>query len=138
MEPGNPANPVTPVSAGEIVTGTKLISSNQVQGTEVYGVNGEHVGEIDRLMIERVSGHVAYAVMSFGGFMGFGKDFYPIPWNMLDYDITLDGYRTNLTKEQVEGAPAYDAGDTFDWNDDDWHNRVHAHYKAKPTYRDGF
>ena len=61
----------------------KLISSNRVQGTEVYGPSGEHVGEIDHLMIERVSGRVAYAVMSFGGFLGMGKDFYPIPWDAL-------------------------------------------------------
>ena len=122
-------------STGQIVGNPKLISSNKVQGTEVYGPNGEHVGEIDRLMIERVSGQVAYAVMSFGGFLGMGKDFYPIPWNSLKYDTTLDGYRTDITREQVEGAPAHAGGDTFDWNDDEWHSRVHEHYKAKPTYR---
>jgi sporulation protein YlmC with PRC-barrel domain len=120
---------------GAATGGPKLISSNKVQGTEVYGPNGEHVGEIDRLMIERVSGRVAYAVMSFGGFLGMGKDFYPIPWNSLKYDTTLDGYRTDITKEQVQGAPAHAAGETFDWNDDEWHSRVHEHYKTKPTYR---
>jgi len=112
----------------------KLISSNSVQGTEVYGATGEHVGEIDHLMIERVSGRVAYAVMSFGGFLGMGKDFYPIPWNALKYDTTLDGYRTSVTREQVEGAPTYRGGETFDWSDNDWHKRVHDHYKSPPTY----
>jgi sporulation protein YlmC with PRC-barrel domain len=111
----------------------KLISSNRVQGTEVYGPSGEHVGEIDHLMIERVSGRVAYAVMSFGGFLGMGKDFYPIPWNALKYDTSLDGYRTSVTREQVEGAPSY-GGDSFDWSDADWHQRVHDHYKAPPSY----
>lgn len=112
----------------------KLISSDKVQGTEVYGPNGEHVGEIDRLMIERTSGRVAYAVMSFGGFLGMGKDYYPVPWNSLRYDTTLDGYRTDITREQVEGAPAHAASETSDWDDDEWHSRVHDHYKAKPTY----
>ena len=112
----------------------KLISSNRVQGTEVYGAGGEHVGEIDHLMIEKVSGRVAYAVMSFGGFLGMGKDFHPIPWNALKYDTTLDGYRTDITREQVEGAPAYSGGDAFDWNDDEWHSRVHSHYKAQPSF----
>ena len=116
-------------------TSPKLISSNKVQGTEVYGPNGEHVGEISYLMIERVSGQVAYAVMSFGGFLGMGKDFYPIPWNSLKYDTTLDGYRTDVTREQVEGAPAQAAGQTFDWNDQEWQDRVHDHYKTLPTYR---
>ena len=112
----------------------RLISSSKVQGTEVYGPSGEHVGEIDHLMLERDSGRVAYAVMSFGGFLGMGKDFYPIPWNALKYDTSLDGYRTDITREQVEGAPAYTGGETFDWNDDDWHNRVHDHYRTPPTY----
>ncbi len=124
-------NPTSSAGTGH---SPKLISSNSVQGTEVYGASGEHVGEIDHLMIERVSGRVAYAVMSFGGFLGMGKDFYPIPWNALKYDTTLDGYRTSVTREQVEGAPTYRGGETFDWSDDDWHRRVHDHYKSPPTY----
>lgn len=123
-------------TAGTTSTGSspKLISSSKVQGTEVYGPGGDHVGEIDHMMIERVSGRVVYAVMSFGGFLGMGKDFYPIPWNALKYDTTLDGYRTDITREQVEGAPAYAGGETFDWNDDEWHSRVHDHYRTQPTY----
>jgi sporulation protein YlmC with PRC-barrel domain len=128
-ESGYSTTSATPTSGGS----PKLISSNSVQGTEVYGQSGEHVGEIDHLMIERVSGRVAYVVMSFGGFLGFGKDFYPIPWNALKYDTTLDGYRTAITQEQVQSAPRY-AGDGFDWSDDDWHQRVHDHYKSPPSY----
>ena len=111
----------------------RLISSERVEGTEVYGAGGEHIGEIHHLMIERVSGRVAYAVMSFGGFLGMAKDFYPVPWNTLKFDTSLDGYRTDITREQVEGAPAY-SGDSFDWSDDDWHDRVHQHYRTPPSY----
>lgn len=114
--------------------GPQLISSNRVQGTEVYGPGGEHVGEIDRLMIERNSGRIAYAVMSFGGFLGMGKDFYPIPWNSLKYDTQLDGYRTDITREMVEGAPRQASGEDFDLDDDEWHSRVHEHYRTRPTY----
>jgi hypothetical protein len=120
--------------AATISGSPKLISSSRVQGTEVYGPTNEHVGEIDHLMIERVSGRIAYAVMSFGGFLGMGKDFYPIPWNALKYDTTLDGYRTDITREQVESSPRHPGGESFDWNDDDWHSRVHDHYKAPPSY----
>ena len=126
-----PSEPATSFNPGR---SPNLISSARVQGTEVYGPAGEHVGEIDHLMIERVSGRVAYAVMSFGGFLGMGKDFYPIPWNALKYDTTLDGYRTDITREQVEGAPTYSGGESFDWSDDDWHKRVHDHYQSPPTY----
>jgi sporulation protein YlmC with PRC-barrel domain len=62
---------------------TDLIASDKVEGTEVYRSNGDHVGEIERVMIEKRSGKVAYAVMSFGGFLGMGEDYYPLPWSLL-------------------------------------------------------
>ena len=61
----------------------RLISSEDVEGTEVYGLGDEVVGEIDHLLIEKVSGRVAYAVMSFGGFLGLAHSHYPIPWSAL-------------------------------------------------------
>jgi hypothetical protein len=54
--------------------------------------------------------------MSFGGFLGMGEDYYPVPWNMLNYDTSLEGYRTNLTKEQIERAPKYSASTGWNWN----------------------
>jgi hypothetical protein len=61
-----------------------LISSNDVEGTTVYDPSGTKIGEIDHLMIDKVSGNVRYAVMSFGGFWGLGHSHYPLPWNALD------------------------------------------------------
>ena len=74
----------------------RLISSEDVEGTEVYGLGDEVVGEIDHLLIEKVSGRVAYAVMSFGGFLRLAHSHYPIPWSSLKYDTALGGYRTGL------------------------------------------
>ena len=113
-------------------TGT-LIGSEKVAGTSVYGPDDQAIGTIERVMIEKTSGRVSYAVLGFGGFLGIGNDHYAIPWNALKYDTTLDGYRTSITRDQVEGAPVY-SGDSFDWSDDDWHNRVHDHYKSPPSY----
>ena len=84
-----------------------LIGSDKVEGTAVYDANGEHIGTIERVMIEKRSGQVAYAVLSFGGFLGIGSDYYPIPWDALKYDTSLGGYRTNITEEQLKGAPKY-------------------------------
>ena len=64
-----------------------LISSQDVQGTTVYGSDNEAIGEIDHLLIEKMSGKVAYAVMSFGGFLGLAHSHYPIPWSALRYDF---------------------------------------------------
>ena len=65
----------------------RLISSEDVQGTLVYGPGDEEVGEIDHLLIEKVSGRVVYAVMSFGGFLGLAHSHYPIPWSALKNTI---------------------------------------------------
>ena len=81
-----------------------LIASDKVEGTEVYRSNGDHIGEIERVMIEKRSGKVAYAVMSFGGFLGMGEDFYPLPWSLLTYNERLGGYQVNISEEQLGSA----------------------------------
>jgi hypothetical protein len=85
----------------------RLISSEDVVGTDVHGLGDEVVGEIDHLLIEKVSGRVAYAVMSFGGFLGLAHSPYPIPWSALKYDTGGGGFRTGITEEQLRDAPEY-------------------------------
>ena len=68
-----------------------LIGSDKVEGTYVYDAHGQHIGSIERVMIDKRSGQVAYAVLSFGGFLGIGSDYYPIPWDSLKYDTSLGG-----------------------------------------------
>jgi hypothetical protein len=108
----------------------RLISGEDVQGTLVYGPGNEEVGEIDHLLIEKVSGRVVYAVMSFGGFLGLAHSHYPIPWSALKYDPSLGGYRTGITEAQLRDAPAF-SDDS--WTDRAWEERTHKHYGA-PTY----
>jgi hypothetical protein len=60
-------------------------------------------------MIDKPSGKVAYAIMSFGGFLGIGNQYHPLPWSVLKYDTHLGGYVVNLDKQQLEGAPAYES-----------------------------
>ena len=95
----------------------RLISSEDVQGTEVYGAGDKAIGEIDHLLIEKVSGRVTYAVMSFGGFLGLGHSHYPIPWAALKYDTNLGGYRTGITESQLKGAPKYGNDNSWNWAD---------------------
>ena len=85
----------------------QCISSEDVQGTEVYGPDGKNIGEIDHLIIDKISGRVGYAVMSFGGFLGLGHSHYPIPWGALSYDKSLGGFRTNITEGQLRDAPEF-------------------------------
>jgi hypothetical protein len=82
----------------------QLIGSDKVEGTPVYRSNGDHIGQIERIMIDKISGKVAYAVMSFGGFVGIGEDYYPLPWSLLTYNTRLEGYEVNVS-EQSSTAP---------------------------------
>src|SRR3954454_9690857 len=76
-----------------------LIASDRVEGTPVRRTNGEKIGTIERLMIDKLSGNVAYAVLSFGGFLGMGQKHLPIPWTRLPCDRTLGTYQLDLTEE---------------------------------------
>src|SRR3954452_10659153 len=88
-----------------------LIDSDHIEGTAVYDANGKQIGTIKRLVIEKVSGHVVYAVTSFGGFLGLGSETHTIPWEQLHYDTTLGGYKTSITEDQLRKAPEFSRGD---------------------------
>jgi hypothetical protein len=115
-------------------TGKPLIESDRVEGTTVYDPNGNNIGSIKRLMIEKMSGRVAYAVMSFGGLLGMGAEEHAIPWNKLTYEPNLGGYRTDITEEQLRGAPAFSRDSNFDWNDRTREQELHEHYGIRPYW----
>ena len=111
-------------------TQRSLVSSSDVNGTAVYGTDGAHIGTIDHLMIAKVSGRVAYAVMGFGGFLGLGEDHFPVPWGKLRFDTAQNGFVTDLTESEVTGAPERND----DWRTErDWERRTHEHYGV-PLY----
>lgn len=89
----------------------RLISSKKVAGTAVVDRNGEKIGTIDSFMVDKYTGRVAYAVLSFGGAFGFGSSLFPLPWPLLDYDEEQGGYRIGLTKEELTEAPKFEAHD---------------------------
>jgi sporulation protein YlmC with PRC-barrel domain len=94
-----------------------LIGSDKVQGTAVFDADGNKVGSIERVMIEKTSGRVSYAVLSFGGFLGIGDDHYPLPWPSLKYNVELGGYQTMVTVDQIKGAPKVAASGEWNWAD---------------------
>lgn len=103
------------------------ISSSKVAGTSVYNANGDKLGSIDDVIIDKVSGHVRYAALEFGGFLGMGTDRYPIPWSMLKYDTGLDGYVVPLRQDQLEKAPRYEQASRPEYNDE-YGRKVYDYY----------
>lgn len=119
------------LTASATAGGKRLISSREVEGAAVYGADGRKLGSIDHLVIERVSGQVAYAVVDFGGFLGRLKSHYRLPWPTLKYDTKLDGYRTDVTKEQLNCAPGFDEDS---YADVDWEIETHRNYGVTPHW----
>lgn len=107
-----------------------LIGSDKVEGTAVYGADDRKIGSVQRVMIDKISGKVAYAVMSFGGFLGMGEDFYPLPWASLTYDTRLEGYRVAVTEDQLKGAPKFNRNTDWDWSDRSRDRAVYDYYQT--------
>jgi hypothetical protein len=122
------------MAASREMTGKPLIESDRVEGTTVYDAAGNNIGSIKRLMIEKISGRVAYAVMSFGGFLGMGAEEHAVPWNKLTYDTSLGGYRTDITEQQLRAAPAFSRDRSFDWNDRAREEELHQYYGVRPYW----
>ncbi len=111
-------------------SGKPLIESDRVEGTAVYDRSGKRIGTVERVMIDKISGRVAYAVMSFGGFFGLGANEYAIPWRMLDYDPNLGGDRIQITAEQLRSAPSLSHARSQDWPDRQSEQELHDYYQV--------
>jgi hypothetical protein len=102
-----------------------LISSEDVEGTAVFDHADKQIGSVDHLMIDKISGRVIYAVLSFGGFLGLNHSHYPLPWAKLRFDREVNGFRTDITAQQLRDAPDFsDNG----YSDRNWDKKVHAYY----------
>lgn len=88
--------------------GHELVSSARVEGTPVFDPVGEKLGTIHSVMIHKRSGQVAYALLSFGGFLGVGRHVHPIPWEKLTYYEERHGYVVEISRDQLERAPKLD------------------------------
>src|SRR6202000_296430 len=84
-----------------------LIAASQVQGTTVYNTGLEKLGSIEDVMIDKASGRIAYAILGFGGLLGIGDHFYPLPWEKLTYNTEIGGYVVDIDRDTLEGAPSY-------------------------------
>jgi sporulation protein YlmC with PRC-barrel domain len=104
------------------------IRASRVKGTDVYNPSGDHLGHIDDIILTKREGRAAYAIMSFGGFLGLGEQYHPLPWDSLNYDPSRGGYVVDVSREQLEGAPSYAPQDEPDWNDPEYARRIRGYY----------
>ena len=112
-----------------------FIESDRVEGTAVYDTQGGHVGTIERLVSEKVSGQVAYVVMSFGGLLGSGKGAHTIPWGKLKYETKLKGYQIEISESELSNAPSFAQSGTIDWSNRQREEELHEYYRIPPYWR---
>ena len=93
----------------------RFVASDRVEGTPVRRSDGTKIGTIERLMINKVSGKVAYAVLGSGGFMGIAVKHIPVPWDRMKYSVALDSYEINLSDEELSRALLFEGDEEFDW-----------------------
>jgi hypothetical protein len=111
-----------------------LIAASKVNGTNVYNPEGESVGSIYDVMIDKRSGKVSYAVLSFGGFLGLGENYHPLPWEVLHYDEGLGGYVVNVAKDRLQSGPTFAPSETPNWSPL-YEEEINDYYGAKGLAR---
>lgn len=103
-----------------------MVPSDRVERVAVYGRDGTKLGTIERLMLDKMSGMVAYAVIKTGGLLGTHHH-YPLQWSALKYDPRREAFQTELTLDDLSSGPCEFDGDAFDWGDRS-RSYPHPHY----------
>ena len=116
--------------------GPRLMGANTLDGNDVYNKQDEDLGDIKEIMLDVPSGRVAYAVLSFGGFLGMGDKLFAVPWNALTLDTVNKRFVLDVSKERLEQAPGFDKDAWPNMADATWVKNVHAYYGVTP-YSDG-
>lgn len=115
-------------------TGRRLLSASTIEGTPVQNQAGEDLGELNELMIDLEKGRIAYAVLSFGGFLGLGDKLFALPWEALAISAGGDFFILNVPRERLEQAEGFDKDHWPDMADTSWGERLHTYYGYKPYW----
>lgn len=110
---------------------TSAILASKVKGTDVYDTSGEKIGEIEDIVLDKMSDRIMFAALGSGGVLGMGEKYYPVPWSVLDYDENKDGYVISMSGDRIKQAPAYRLEDlTKDDGQDNVRTKVYAYYNV--------
>ena len=113
---------------------TEAIQATRVIGTDVFNGQGEQIGTIEDVMLDKTSNGIMFAIVEFGGFLGIGEKFHALPWSTLDFDPARGGYVVPFTKEQLKAAPVHDISE-FTRNDGRAvRDKAFEYYKVPPYW----
>lgn len=112
----------------------RVLSASTLKGDSVVNASNEKLGTIEELMIDLSSGRIAYAVLSFGGFLGMGDKLFAIPWSALSVDTDEKRFVLNVKKETLEKAPGFDKDHWPNMADQAWGANIYRYYGSKPFW----
>lgn len=118
--------------------GPDIIKADTLQGNSVANSAGEDLGKIEAIMLDVRSGRIAYAVLSFGGFLGMGKKLFALPWSALTFDATSERFILDVSKEKLEKADGFDKDHWPTMADHGWANKLHTYYDVTPYWDDDY
>lgn len=113
----------------------EVLSASTLIGDEVRNAMGEKLGKLEEIMLDLDEGRVAYAVLSFGGFLGVGDKLFAIPWEALAVDTENEEIVLDVPKERLENAPGFDKDNWPQTTDRQWLSEVHSYYGYDPYWR---
>lgn len=116
----------------------RVLSASTLAGDRVRNSAGEDLGKVEEIMIDIPSGRVAYAVLSFGGFLGMGSKLFAVPWNALTVDENNHEFVMNVDKAALENAPGFDKDNWPDMADPTWGSQIYSHYGYKPYWESDY
>lgn len=116
--------------------GPQLMGADTLIGNDVCNQNDEDLGDIKEIMLDVSSGRVAYAVLSFGGFLGMGEKLFAVPWSALTLDTVNKRFVLAVDKDRLSQAPGFDKDNWPDMQDPTWSQEIHAYYGTKPYMDD--
>ncbi len=111
-----------------------ILPADMLEGDKVVNQQGEDLGRVEAIMLDTASGRIAYAVLSFGGFLGMGEKLFAIPWGALQVDSANERVMLNVGKQQLENAPGFDKDNWPQMADRQWAAVIHSHYGARPYW----
>jgi sporulation protein YlmC with PRC-barrel domain len=113
---------------------TTAIRAGKAIGTNVFDTTGKKIGEVKDIVLEKTSNNILFAVVSFGGVLGMGEKFHPVPWSELDYDPDRGGYVVSFTAEQLKAAPADSIEALTKGDGTMYRDRAYTHYGTRPYW----
>jgi len=114
--------------------GPRIMAADTLEGDKVKNRAGDDLGTIEHIMLDVPIGRIAYAVMSFGGFLGMGEKLFAIPWNALELDTEDHGFILDTDPERLKQAPGFDKDHWPSMADERWANDIHSYYQATPYW----